>query len=94
VPNRTGAGRRKSAQEAERGEFRFGRWVWERLRTEQPALAARLVFVSGDSVSEETRAFLHSTGRPLLRKPFALDRLEAVLAEVARGECAVADALG
>ncbi len=69
-----------------------GRDLLERVRAERPALAARLVFVSGDSASEETRAFLRAAGRPLLRKPFAIARLETLLDAIARGDAAAAGA--
>jgi two-component system NtrC family sensor kinase len=47
-----------------------------------PALAQRVIFLTGDVVNEETRQFLASTGNPHLDKPFQLTRLEAVIAEV------------
>ena len=37
------------------------------------------------------RGFLKTAARPLLRKPFSLDRLEALLEAVARGEAAPSD---
>jgi two-component system NtrC family sensor kinase len=58
-----------------------GREMFERLRREQPAIARRVVFSTGDTVRGDTMAFLESLGRPFLRKPFALAELRAVLAE-------------
>ena len=40
-----------------------------------PAMAGRLVFCSGDTVSEQSGQFLESSGRPWLAKPFDLDDL-------------------
>ena len=47
-----------------------------------PALARRVIFLTGDVVNEETQHFLATTGNPHLDKPFQLARLEAVIAEV------------
>lgn len=50
----------------------------------RPALAPRIVFLTGDVVNDETQAFLKSTGNPHLSKPFQLARVEQTLAEVLR----------
>jgi two-component system NtrC family sensor kinase len=47
-----------------------------------PDLARRVIFLTGDVVSEETQDFLASTGNPHLNKPFQLTSLQAVIAEV------------
>jgi hypothetical protein len=41
------------------------------------------MFVTGDTVSTDTRDFLHSTGRPVLHKPFSLDELRNHMEEFA-----------
>jgi signal transduction histidine kinase len=47
-----------------------------------PALARRVIFISGDTSSTETRAFLAAAGRPLLSKPFHAQELYAAIAGV------------
>ena len=54
----------------------------------KPDLARRILFLTGDVVSEETQAFLQSTGNPHLSKPFQLARVEQVVAEVLRSRLA------
>ncbi|MDB6123472.1 MAG: hypothetical protein JWQ71_2465, partial [Pedosphaera sp.] len=48
----------------------------------KPALAQRIIFVTGDLVNEETQKFLQSTGNPHLPKPFSLVQVKAAVAEV------------
>jgi two-component system NtrC family sensor kinase len=48
----------------------------------KPKLARRILFLTGDVVSEETQAFLQSTGNPHLSKPFQLARIEQIVAQV------------
>jgi len=48
----------------------------------KPELAPRIVFLTGDVVSEDTQAFLRSTGNPHLSKPFQLARVEQIVAQV------------
>ncbi len=59
-----------------------GREVFEILERQQPDLAARLVFATGDTVRGDTLDFLESLGRPYLHKPFTLAELRNVLASV------------
>ena len=54
-----------------------GREFFSRLTEELPALADRVLFLTGDSLSGSARRFLASVGRPCLSKPFALDDLVA-----------------
>jgi CheY-like chemotaxis protein len=54
----------------------------------KPELARRILFLTGDVVSEETQAFLQSTGNPHFSKPFQLARVEQVVAEVLRSRLA------
>ena len=51
----------------------------------RPALAGRLVFLSGDTVDPEMAAFLEKCGRPVLGKPFDLYEL-ACMAEQLRAK--------
>jgi hypothetical protein len=47
-----------------------------------PALAGRVIFLTGDVVNEQTHHYLASTGNPHLDKPFQMARLESVIAGV------------
>lgn len=49
----------------------------------RPDLADRVMFITGDTVSTETRDFLQSTGRPVLHKPFSLEELRGQMEEFA-----------
>jgi len=57
-----------------------GREIFETLRSCAPAIAARVVFATGDTVAGDTLAFLEGTGRPVLTKPFKLAELRTTLA--------------
>jgi CheY-like chemotaxis protein len=54
--------------------------LFERLERDLPALAARVIFITGDIGDAETETFLARTGRPTLRKPFRVKALIASLA--------------
>jgi len=57
-----------------------GREIFETLRARAPAVAARVIFATGDTVAGDTLAFLEGTGRPVLTKPFKLAELRTTLA--------------
>jgi CheY-like chemotaxis protein len=44
--------------------------LYETLKKKRPDMANRTVFITGDTMSEETNDFLTATGRPYLAKPF------------------------
>ena len=54
--------------------------LFERLERDLPALAARVIFITGDIGDAETETFLARSGRPTLRKPFRAKALIASLA--------------
>jgi two-component system NtrC family sensor kinase len=41
-------------------------------------LEKRFIFLTGDTVNEETKAFLRNSGQPFLAKPFRLASIEEV----------------
>ncbi len=55
---------------------------FEILQNSRPDLLARVVFVTGDTVSGSTRQFLQSVERPVLAKPFDPERLRALVEEL------------
>jgi len=59
-----------------------GRQVYERLRTTNPQLCRRMVFITGDVINEPMRQFLESEKVPCLTKPFALPELRAAIRTV------------
>ena len=44
-----------------------------------PALARKIIFLTGDVVSMETKQFLDSTGNPHVAKPFHLANVEKII---------------
>ena len=61
-----------------------GREFYEELLRVNPAMAARLVFSTGDTVRGDTLTFLETLDRPYLHKPFSLAELRTLLADVER----------
>jgi CheY-like chemotaxis protein len=59
--------------------------LYETLKKKSPDMADRTVFITGDTMTEETNDFLASSGRPYLAKPFTpmefLEIIERALAE-------------
>ncbi len=45
----------------------------------RPELAKRMVFITGDTVNEETAATLNRTGVPFIEKPFRISQLLEVI---------------
>jgi len=59
-----------------------GRQVYEKLRTTDPRLCRRIVFITGDVINEPMRRFLETEKLPCLTKPFALPELRAAIQTV------------
>jgi PAS domain S-box-containing protein len=55
--------------------------VFEAVARQRPEIARRFVFLTGGAFTSRARDFLDRVGRPVLRKPFSVDRLRAVVAE-------------
>lgn len=53
--------------------------LFERLESERPDLAQRVVFMTGGAFTERARTFLAKTRRPQVRKPFRRDELTDVI---------------
>jgi len=58
--------------------------LYQTLKKKRPEMADKTVFITGDTMTEETNEFLASSGRPYLAKPFTpmefLETIESVLA--------------
>jgi two-component system NtrC family sensor kinase len=59
-----------------------GREMFHTLARMHPTVADRIIFATGDTVRGDTLQFLEELGRPFLQKPFKLDALRRVLADV------------
>jgi len=56
-----------------------GREMYTKLARQDPRVAERIIFATGDTVRGDTLQFLEQLGRPYLRKPFTLAELRAAL---------------
>jgi two-component system NtrC family sensor kinase len=63
-----------------------GREFFETVKKRNPALAHRIVFVTGDTVSPDTQAFFNDTGNRWLSKPFSIAQVEDTANEVLEKE--------
>lgn len=63
-----------------------GKQFYKRLKVQQPDYIKRIIFLTGDTVSEDTKEFLVSTGNLHLSKPFQIatvqEAIEKVIAQV------------
>lgn len=53
--------------------------VHDWLRRHRPELAARIIFITGDTASDETIALLAQAGTPCIEKPFRVHQLMAAV---------------
>lgn len=65
-----------------------GMEMYERLKASYPAILPRLIFSTGDLVSEEAAAFVRSAECVVLQKPFELATLREVVERVLEGNAA------
>jgi len=56
-----------------------GEQLYERLRSNDPSHAERVIFTTGDLVNEQMRRFLDGTGRPCVSKPFEFASFDQAL---------------
>ncbi len=61
-----------------------GQDLFEWVRSNRPRCIGGFIFVTGDSASDETRAFLERAGRPYLMKPFTVEAYVTDLRETYR----------
>lgn len=56
-----------------------GRELYQALKKPNPLYLRKLVFITGDTVSQETSDFLKSSGCPSIQKPFDIEELRQML---------------
>jgi len=61
-----------------------GRDMYMKLARQDPRVAERIIFATGDTVRGDTLQFLDGLGRPYLHKPFTLAELRAALGHAAK----------
>ena len=59
-----------------------GKLIWYWIREHKPRLASGVLFMTGDTMSVETRQFLRDAGRPVLNKPLAIDQTTQMVNEM------------
>jgi len=57
-----------------------GEELYRKVKVQNPELASRMIFVTGDTVSNKSRSFLEWTGNRWFSKPFNIAELEEVVA--------------
>jgi DNA-binding response OmpR family regulator len=56
--------------------------LYDWLRLHRPAMAKKMLFITGDTVNEETAKALERTGAPFIEKPFRVQQLLAMVKTV------------
>jgi signal transduction histidine kinase/CheY-like chemotaxis protein len=56
-----------------------GKAVWQWITRHRPALAERVIFMTGDTLSPGSHRFLQEAGRPILAKPVTMDELRRMV---------------
>ena len=59
-----------------------GRALYQEIERRWPAQAARVVFVTGDTLASSLREYVFDSGRPVIEKPFLPGEVRRVVAEV------------
>jgi len=67
-----------------------GRKLYEAVHEKDPELASRIIFVTGDTVSNNSRAFLEKTGSTWLSKPFSIGEVEELVSNFLQRDAALA----
>jgi len=58
-----------------------GKELYKNIEGRYPKLLDRIIFTTGDVISNDTQGFLKQAGRPFLLKPFTPDELQAIVRE-------------
>jgi CheY-like chemotaxis protein len=59
-----------------------GQKLYERVRSEDPSIARRFIFMTGDVINAQAEAFLKQHRRACLSKPFSVAEFRSALADV------------
>jgi two-component system NtrC family sensor kinase len=62
-----------------------GRDLYLWIKDQRPHLAARMIFVTGDTVSTETRSFFENNSSRYLAKPFKIEEVKEVIQQTLEG---------
>jgi two-component system NtrC family sensor kinase len=62
-----------------------GRELFQWIKQTRPALAKRIIFVTGDTVSAETRSFFETTCSRYLAKPFKIEEVKEAIQQALEG---------
>jgi len=62
-----------------------GRKLYKHLKETNPELVEDIVFITGDTASADTKAFLEEIGNPRLEKPFDIEKLRGAIREALKG---------
>jgi CheY-like chemotaxis protein len=63
-----------------------GQEFYRAIRELDQKMAGRLIFATGDTVSEDVRKFLDGTGNPVVSKPFRLEEMDEVIESLFSGD--------
>lgn len=69
-----------------------GETLYKRTQKANPDLAKRIIFVTGDTVSTNSRAFLEWTGNRWFSKPFDIEEIDRVVRNFLREDPLVTNA--
>ena len=58
-----------------------GKEFYRNIEARYPKLRDKVIFTTGDVISNDTQSFLEQAGRPCLLKPFTPDELQAIVRE-------------
>jgi CheY-like chemotaxis protein len=59
--------------------------LFQWIKQARPALAKRIIFVTGDTVSAETRSFFETTYSRYLAKPFKIEEVKEAIQQALEG---------
>ena len=59
-----------------------GRELYQELERRDPLLASRTIFITGDTVSPDTRTFLQQVNNPVLAKPFRVRDVRETIGQI------------